>query len=182
MAGVAGTAVLPGVNLLDGLADIVGSCSTTLEAHAKVMTLCADAAPLLREHYAAVVPVTPLPQPVAAVILLGSGTGHARAGDGREDLQLVAYGVSDTGPPAFQSLGASVVYAPASVQFDAERMALSDTRTTPVLDQIEAWGSRLRELAPLVIARQRLDISPDYRRQPPPARTARRHLPAWRQH
>ena len=155
VAGITGTAVVPGVNLLDVVNDIVASSASAAAAHPSLLAACDEAAPALREHQSVAAKVTTFEQPVLTVVLLG-GVGSP-AGP-----QLVAYGIPETGPTVFQSLQRSVVYAPSSVQTDAEHLALTDSPATPISQQVATWGGRLAVLAPLAIVRQRVDISAEW--------------------
>lgn len=154
IAGLAGIVAAPGVDLLAAVRRVVETSRDGSEAHVSLMRALSQAAPILREHHAYASQVSVFEQPVITVVLMG---GRSLPG-GKP--QLVAYGIPDSGPPAFHSLQRSLVFAPSSVQLDAEAMILQDFSATPVADQAAIWGNRLQELAPLSIVRQRVDISP----------------------
>lgn len=163
IAGIAGTVVVPGANLLDDVRNLVTAAADDISAddlHTHMLRACTQAAPALRHHATLPATLKPFTQPVHTIILLGGRTG-ASVGLASAP-QLVAYGVADSGPPLFQSLQRSVVYAPTSVQLNAEQMLLADTPATLVAEQVRTWGPRLRGLAPLVITRQRFDLSDEY--------------------
>lgn len=156
VAGIAGTVSVPGVDLLKAVQQVVAR-TTAAGVHTQLLVALAAAAPILREHRALPTQVTPFEQPVMTVVLLGTATpAHRHA-------QLTAYGIPDTGAPVFTSMQRSVVFAPVTVQPDAELMMLTDEAAhAGTAAAIAAWGARLPELSTASIVRQHVDISHEW--------------------